>query len=89
LRLIEPFSRCEVSHIAGLIDLPVTGVERKLSQMILDNTLTGILDQAAGTLVVHENAVSDDTYTASLDVIANMSDVVQSLYTRSEKLVVS
>jgi len=75
-RIIEPYSRVQVEQIAKVINLPKDTVEKKLSQMILDKTFSGILDQGEGVLIIFENATSDKTYDAALDTIHSMSRVV-------------
>jgi len=85
-RIIEPFSRVEVSHIANLIKLPLENVERKLSQMILDQKLKGILDQGAGVLVIFDDKPSDKTYENTLEIIQRMGGVVDALYNKAKLL---
>lgn len=85
-RLIEPFSRVEINHIAKLIDLPVTTVEKKLSNMILDHKFDGILDQGSGTLIVYNDPHLDKTYPTSLSTIQTLSRIVDGLYEKASKL---
>lgn len=102
IRIIEPFSRVQVSHIASLINLPRPVVEKKLSQMILDQSIHAILDQvrvtagggssksqepaAGGVLVTFDDKSTDQTYEAVLETIASMSKVVDALYQKAKRL---
>merc|ERR1712179_26665 len=85
-RIIEPYSRVQVSHVARVIALPVDQVEKKLSQMILDRKLSGILDQGDDVLILFEPTTTDSTYEASLETIQNLGKVVDTLYQKAKKL---
>ncbi|XP_074598799.1 regulatory particle non-ATPase 6 [Brevipalpus obovatus] len=85
-RIIEPYSRAQVDHIAKVIALPKDTVEKKLSQMILDKRFSGILDQGEGVLIIFEDVTTDKVYEACLDTIQNLSRVVDSLYQKAKKL---
>jgi len=82
-KIIEPFSCVEIQHVASLMEMDIMVVEKKLSQMILDKKIHGILDQGADTLIMHDELPVDDTYVHALGVIANMGKVVDSLFEKA------
>ncbi|PWN53856.1 putative 26S proteasome non-atpase regulatory subunit Rpn6 [Violaceomyces palustris] len=86
LRIIEPYSRVEISHVAKEVRQPVREVELKLSQMILDKVFHGILDQGAGCLVVFDEPQEDKTYEATLETLKHVGNVIDSLYKKANKM---
>ena len=86
VKVIEPFSRVEIAHIAKMVGLDTQQVERKLSQMILDKVITGVLDQGAGCLIVYDEAERDQGYDAALETIEKLSNVVDVLYTNQASM---
>jgi 26S proteasome regulatory subunit N6 len=87
IKVIEPFSRVELDHIAKMVGLDTQQVERKLSQMILDKVIIGVLDQGSGCLIVYSEAERDQGYDAALGTIEKLSNVVDLLYTNQASLI--
>ena len=76
----------QVDHVAEKINLPEAEVEKKLSQMILDKKIQGILDQETRVLIIFEAKPRDTTYDDVLETISAMSKVVDRLYITAQKL---
>lgn len=75
--------------MAKLINLPEAQVVHKLSQMVLDHRFSGILDQGRGHLIVYESSEEDSNFTKGVEVIGNMENVVEALFSRAKSLVKS
>ncbi|KAL8967470.1 MAG: hypothetical protein Q9183_002906 [Haloplaca sp. 2 TL-2023] len=86
IKVIEPFSRVEIEHVAKMVGLDTQQVERKLSQMILDKVIVGVLDQGKGCLIVYDEAERDEGYDAALATIERLSGVVDVLYTNQASM---
>mmetsp|Transcript_665 Transcript_665/g.801 ORF Transcript_665/g.801 Transcript_665/m.801 type:complete len:504 (+) Transcript_665:81-1592(+) len=85
-RIMEPYSCVELTHIASLMKLSLPTIEKKLSQMILDGKLQGILDQGKGQLIIYEETHGDKAMSTGLEVLAGIDDVVTTLFERSKAL---
>ncbi len=72
--------------MSKLIKLPEADVERKLSQMILDRRFSGILDQGKGHLIVYESSTEDRAFSRGLEVITNIGQVVDGLFSRAKSV---
>jgi len=79
-RILEPFSRVEIKHVAELMELPLDRIQNKLREMILDGKLNGTLDQGIGVLIVFEQEQIRSTYDNALKTIKNTSEVMDTLY---------
>merc|ERR1712110_1215885 len=86
LRILEPFSRVEIHHVAELIELPVPRTLAKLREMILDKKLNGTLDQGVGVLIVYDEEQIRSTYDNALKTIKNTSTVLDTLYGVAKQL---
>lgn len=84
LRVLEAFSRVEISHIAEIMELSDDIIQRKLCEMILDGKLHGTLDQGVGVLIHFDKPPLSDTYSDVLTTLKNMSDVVGTLYEKAK-----
>lgn len=86
IKVIEPFSCVEIDHIAKMVGLDTQQVERKLSQMILDKVIIGVLDQGAGCLNIFDETRRDEAYDSALATIEKLSNVVDVLYTNQASM---
>ena len=86
-KIIEPYERVGIAHVARTIGLDEGEVERKLSQMVLDGKVQGTLDQGAGYLIVFEPMREDPSYTNAARMVENLGSAVETLMQRSQKIV--
>eukprot|EP00483_Globobulimina_turgida_P012510 UN12533 len=86
LRLLEPFEKVQIKHIANLIHLPIHAIQNKLSQMILDKTFNGILDQGTGAIIVFDNEPQTTIYNNAIQTIDVLNDAVDQLFIKAKLL---
>ncbi|KAF7290527.1 PCI-domain-containing protein [Mycena indigotica] len=86
LRIVEPYSVVELEYVSETVGQGRQAVEAKLSQMILDKVLHGVLDQGRGCLLVYDATEADTTYTSAIETLQQVGKVVESLYAKSVKI---
>jgi 26S proteasome regulatory subunit N6 len=83
-KIIEPYSEVQIDYIAENIGLPMDKILQKLSEMILDEVIKGTLDQGKNCLVVFEEPETTELFDNALDTFANLNNVVDSLYDKTQ-----
>jgi len=86
LRIVEPYSTVEISYVAEVVGQGKAQVEAKLSQMILDKVLNGVLDQGNGCLIVFDEPEEDLAYPMAIQTIGQVGKVVEALYAKTVKI---
>ena len=69
-----------------MISMSQSTVEKKLSQMILDKAISGVLDQGSGVLTIFDEIPKDEIYKAALSTITNLDKLIDALFTKAKKL---
>lgn len=71
LKIIEPYNRVQLAHLASLLRIDESTVEARVSQLILDGKLRGIVDQQHSCLVVFDEVEQSRTRKAAAAAAAD------------------
>jgi 26S proteasome regulatory subunit N6 len=80
LKLIRPYKRVQLAYLAETLKLDARFVESRLSQMILDKKLRGIVDQQHMCLIVFEEEHPTKLYESALTTLDNMDKLITALF---------
>lgn len=83
-KIIEPYSVVEINFITKTIGIESNEILNKLSQMILDKKINGILDQGRGSLIIYEESLTNEYLEKSLVAYKKMDGVVDSLFNKAK-----
>jgi 26S proteasome regulatory subunit N6 len=79
IKIIKPYSICEINYISKSMGLTDEDVLNKLRQMILDKKINGILDQGKGCLILYEDSEGNPYLEKSIETIKNLEKVIEVL----------
>eukprot|EP01071_Lankesteria_metandrocarpae_P003194 Lankesteria_metandrocarpae@DN2818_c0_g1_i1.p1 len=86
LRILGPYERVEIHHIAKQIHLPEDRVLIKLGEMILDNKLLGTIDQGSGVVIVFDKPPLSPMYQAAVETFRNLTTAVDALHRKAQAI---
>ena len=86
LKVIRPYSKVELSHIAKSVNLQIPMIQSKLSEMIIDKKINGTLDQGIGCLIVFDEVQQGELYVNAGELLTNMNGVVDKLFLKVDQL---
>ena len=79
VRVLEPYSAVEVERVAALVGIDPAAAEKKLSTMILEEKVRGVIDQNRGVLVLFEEAPEDSILARGIELTRELNRTVDSL----------
>ena len=86
MKVIKPYSKVQLSHIAQSVSLSEDIIQSKLSEMILDKKINGTLDQGIGCLIVFDEVEQSELYVSAGELLINMDKVVDKLFHKVDQL---
>lgn len=86
LKVIKPYSKVQLAHVSKTVNLPLSIVQAKLSEMILDKKINGTLDQGIGCLIVFDEVEQGELYVSASQMLTNMNAVVDKLFLKVDQL---
>ena len=86
--VIQPYSTIQIDNLSLKIGLSSDNVETKLSEMILNKTIDGIIDQRVegNVLILFIKKCYDKTADDVIESIQAMNGVINRLYQAAKKL---
>lgn len=89
LKIIEPYQRVQIGYLAELLRMDADTIESRVSQMILDKKLNGIVDQQHNCLIVFEDdetgscqpsTTPQNLYQSALRTLDSLDKVMSALF---------
>jgi 26S proteasome regulatory subunit N6 len=83
LKFLKPYSKVQIRHISNLIKLPIDYVTKKLSCMIIEKKLNGIIDQNKGAIIINNSELDHEITELGITTFKNLESVIEKLITKS------